>query len=164
MEYLVWLSNTAFLTWVRETPSVWGYPTVLTLHTVGLALLVGFMAAIDLRILGVAREAPLAPMEQLFPLVWIGFAINAVSGTLLFLLDPAKSSDIIFLIKMTLVAIGVVLSRLTQLHVFRRPGDLGAAQVPTKGRVLALASLVVWMGAVAAGRLMAYFAKSPLDK
>jgi hypothetical protein len=62
MQFLASIEHSGFGTWVREAPTIWAYPTVLFLHTVGLAFLVGINVAIDLRILGVARSMPLAPM------------------------------------------------------------------------------------------------------
>jgi hypothetical protein len=56
MTYFVWLQHTALSTWVVQSDSVWAYPTILTAHTVGLAILVGAAAMIDLRLLGVGAE------------------------------------------------------------------------------------------------------------
>jgi alkylation response protein AidB-like acyl-CoA dehydrogenase len=58
----VWLESTALSTWVRESGSLWAYPMVLTAHTVGMSLLVGANAVIDLRLLGVAPRVPLGPL------------------------------------------------------------------------------------------------------
>jgi hypothetical protein len=80
MELLASIENSGFATWVREAPSVLAYPTVLALHTFGMAFLVGTNAAIDLRILGVAPGLPLAPMERFFRVMLLGFWVNAVSG------------------------------------------------------------------------------------
>ena len=87
MDFLVSLEQTAFAAWVRESSSLWAYPTILILHTIGLAFLVGINAAIDLRIAGFGSGEPIAPMEKLFPVMWIGFWINAVSGLALTIAD-----------------------------------------------------------------------------
>ena len=50
MELLTVLEDSAFSTWLRESTSLWAYPTILTLHTVGLAVLVGLNATVDLRV------------------------------------------------------------------------------------------------------------------
>ena len=81
------IENSDFSTWLRESNTIWAYPMVLTLHTVGLALLVGANATLDLRLLGFGRRIPLSVMEQSFRVMWIGFWINAVSGVLLFAAD-----------------------------------------------------------------------------
>lgn len=150
MEFLVWLRNTDAATAIRESESVWGYPTVLFLHTFGMAILVGLISAIDLRILGVGRQLPLAPMKRLFPLVWIGFAINAVTGTILFAIDgPKKIVNPAFPLKLALIAVGMVILLTGQRKVFERPEG-------RSDRVLAVVSLAIWAGAVTAGRFMAY--------
>jgi hypothetical protein len=59
MSFLTTLESTSFAAWLRESNTIWAYPTVLTLHTVGLALLVGASAALDLRLLGSRRVFPL---------------------------------------------------------------------------------------------------------
>ena len=109
MEFLAWLENTGFGTWVRESPSVFAYPTILFLHTVGLGFLVGTNIVIDLRLLGFAAEAPLAPLDKFFPVMWVGFWINAVSGTALLIADATtKFANPVFFIKMAFVALSVI--------------------------------------------------------
>ena len=157
MAFLVWLHDSGLGTWVRESLSIWSYPTVLTLHTVGLALLAGFSIAIDLRILGVARRAPLAPMASFFPLMWFGFWLNALSGTLLFMADAIrKAVNPAFQVKLALVAFSVIVLRVMQRRLFR-PGASVEAASSTTAKLLAAASLMGWLGAIAAGRLIAYW-------
>jgi hypothetical protein len=156
MSLLEWLSHTAPVVWMRESESVWGYPTVLFLHTFGLGLLVGFTAAIDLRVLGFTKRLPLAPMARFFRFVWIGFWINAVSGTLLLMMAPTKLGNPAFIVKMLLIALGVVNMWFLKRRVFRDPAGVGEAPIPAGGRLLAASSLVIWAGAITAGRLMAY--------
>ncbi len=83
MEFLVWLEHTAIANAIRTTP--WMYPTFETLHYVGLSLLVGGIMLIDLRVLGFARQLSLKSMIGLLPFVWVGFIINATTGSLLFI-------------------------------------------------------------------------------
>ena len=93
MALLAALEHTAFATWVREANTVWAYPTVLTLHTVGLAVLVGANAAVDLRFLGFGRQIALAEMERFFPAMWAGFWLNAITGAMLFTIDATTKDD-----------------------------------------------------------------------
>ena len=88
----MWMEQTPLSLWVRESGSVWAYPTVLFFHTAGLALLVGMNAAVDARILGVAKELPLHPLEKLFPFMWTGFWINAFSGVVLLMAAATTAS------------------------------------------------------------------------
>jgi hypothetical protein len=52
--FLIWLESTDFSTWVRESPSLFAFPAILSCHTIGMGLVAGTNAAIALRILGVA--------------------------------------------------------------------------------------------------------------
>ena len=153
---LTFLQETHLAQWVSGSSSIWGYPTILTLHTVGLALLVGLNVVIDLRILGVGRTGPLAAMVSLFPVMWAGLAINTVTGVLLFIADAVrKAGQPVFLVKLSCIVCAVVVLVLLRPIVSRAPArDTGPSPVPA--RRLAVASLVLWTGAIAAGRLMAY--------
>jgi hypothetical protein len=156
MEFLAQLESTAVASWVREAPTVWAYPTVLFLHTVGLGFLVGGNVTIDLRLLGVARALPLAPLERLFPFMWAGFWVNALSGVLLLVADATtKLTNPVFTIKMVLVAIGVVNMARWKRRLFRRAAEAGTA-APAGARAVAVTSLLLWVGATITGRLMGY--------
>jgi hypothetical protein len=154
MSFLLSLENSAFGTWVRESKSLWAYPTILFLHTVGLGFLVGLNAAIDLRILGFARKVPLAPMESFYKVMWAAFWVNALSGTALLIADATtKLTNPVFYIKMSFVTLAVINMAAIRRRVFRRP----SLDVAGFGRALAITSLIFWGGAITAGRLMAYF-------
>ncbi len=153
MQFLASVENTRFSIWVRESSSLWAYPTILFMHTVGLN------AAIDLRILGFARRMPLAPMERFFGIMWAAFWVNAVSGTMLLVADATtKLTNTVFYIKLGFIALGVVNMVLIRRRIFRDPAlDVDARPIGRFGRLLAATSLVFWGGAITAGRLMAYF-------
>ena len=105
MPFLDWLQNTQLATWISQSDSVWVYPSVLSMHTIGLGVLVGISAAVDLRVLGFASRVPLAPLERFFPIMWAGFWINAVSGAALFAAAATtKGTQWIFYVKLLLVA------------------------------------------------------------
>ncbi len=154
MTFLSWLSQTPLAAWARGSDSIWGYPTILFLHTFGLAILVGLTTAIDFRVLGFTEHVPLALLDRFFRFVWLGFWINAVSGVLLLMITPTKAQNPIFFIKMALIVVGVVNMWAMRRQVFRRSGI--AASGSFTGKMLAVTSLVVWAAAITAGRLMAY--------
>lgn len=157
MEFLAQIEATAFATWVREAPTLWAYPSILFLHTVGLGFLVGANVAIDLRLLGVARQLPLAPMEKLFPVMWAGFWINAASGTVLLMADATtKLTNPVFTIKMVFVALGVVNMAWLKRRLFRESAALNDGPAPPRARLVAVTSLLLWILATTAGRLMGY--------
>jgi hypothetical protein len=156
MDFLIGLEQSALGVWVRESASLWAYPTILFLHTAGLAMLVGVSTAVDLRILGFAPSLPLAPMRRFFPLMWVGFWINTVSGLALLIADAStKVVNPVFLIKLGLVGLAVANIYAIDRQVFR--GPLAQKTVmPPNVRTLAWASLILWVGAITTGRLMAY--------
>lgn len=157
MELLAWLEASALATWVRESASLLAYPLVITLHTLGLSMLVGGNAVIDLRLLGVAPTLPIAPLEKLFRLMWVGFVINAISGGLLFIADATvKAVQVVFWIKLACIALAVISLLLVRKHVFHDPAQVQSGVISARGKRLAAASLVLWAGAITAGRLMAY--------
>jgi hypothetical protein len=157
MHFLASIEHSGFGTWVREAPTIWAYPTVLFLHTVGLAFLVGINVAIDLRILGVARSMPLAPMKKLFPWMWAGFWINAASGVALLIADATtKLANPVFAVKMVFITLGVVNMALYKTRLFRDPDELERSPASPRAKRVAIVSLVIWVGATTAGRLMGY--------
>ena len=159
MDFLASIENSGFSTWVREADTIFAYGTVLALHTFGMAFLVGTSTAIDLRILGFAPRLPLAPMERFFPVLWLAFWVNALTGLVLVACSPIKflTADPDFYIKLVAIACAIVTLRLLRREVFHRnPASLDTTPVSTKAKTLAGASLTFWAGAILAGRLTAY--------
>jgi hypothetical protein len=155
MDFLASLEQLSFSTWVRESPSILAYPTILWLHVMGMGVVGGISGMISLRLLGFAPRIALQPLERLYPLMWWGFWINAVTGTALLLASASnRLVDPTFYVKMIFIFAGVAVLQLTRNKVFRRLGPDGA--LPESARVLAWAGLICWLGAVTAGRLLAY--------
>src|ERR1044072_6544776 len=104
MGVLVWLESTALGVWVHESPSVWAQTTVLTLHTMGMAVPVGASWVLDLRLLGISRNIPLSAFRWVFRAVTIGLIVNVITGALLFAARATTwGTAIPFLIKMGFV-------------------------------------------------------------
>src|SRR5512132_919918 len=103
MSMLNWLESSSIAVWVHESPSVWAQPTVLTLHTMGMAVLVGASWVLDLRLLGFSRNIPLSAFRWVFRAVAAGLIVNVVTGILLFAQRATSLGTAIpFLIKMGL--------------------------------------------------------------
>jgi hypothetical protein len=154
MSFLIWLQESPFGLWVAE--SIWAYPIILTLHTVGFGVLVGTSAFLDLRLLGVGAGVPLAPLEILSYARWIGLTINVLTGVALFVAAATeKGMQTIFYVKLSLIVLALLTDRGIRRRVFGDRGAL-ATTTPFRARRLAAVSLVLWAGAVTAGRLMAY--------
>jgi hypothetical protein len=155
MAFLQWLESSAFSTWLKESPSLLAYPAVLLAHTLGLVLTAGPSAVISLRLLGVGRDLPVAPLDRFFPVIWFGFWATAASGLIMLAGDATtKLANPLFSVKMIFVAASVALMVLVR-RLLRRADTANLNQ--SRGRWLAAASLVCWVGAMAAGRFMAYF-------
>jgi hypothetical protein len=152
MGVLVWLESLPLSVWVHESPSVWAQPTVLTLHTMGMAVLVGASWVLDLRLLGISRNVPLSAFRWVFRAVTIGLIVNVGTGVLLFAQRATTLGTAIpFLIKMCLVIASVATLVPLRSLVFRSD-----AEVSGSARLLAIASILAWSGAITAGRLLAY--------
>ena len=151
------LESSGFSVWLRESPSVWAYPTVLTLHTLGMGVLVGASMAFDLRLLGIARVIPLGVLRMLFPVMWSGFCVNAVTGSMLFAANATtRATSMVFLAKLSFVALGVATIVLLKRDVYAGTSD--SVDVTPRAKLLAVASLLLWLAAITAGRLLAYLA------
>jgi hypothetical protein len=155
---LTWLESTDFSTWVRESPSLFAFPAILSCHTIGMGLVAGTNAAIALRILGVARAVPMGEMRRFLPVMWFGFWLNAVSGVVLLIGYPTKAlTNPVFYLKLTLIAIAMGFVQVISLRVFRSSSpDRSDARMPGRVRLFAAASLLSWASAITAGRLLAY--------
>ena len=149
MGIIEWLENTGIAVWVRESPSIFAYTFVLSMHALGLAIVVGLSSVVALRVLGVARGIPLAPMAKLYPLMYLGFTINAISGLMLLAANASGMlSNFMFYIKLAFIAVAFVLMVLLQ----RRFRDGNAYNA----RALAFGVVSCWLGAIVAGRLVSY--------
>lgn len=156
MEFLSWLQESSIAIWVAESESLWAYPTILALHTFGLAFLVGANVVIDFRLLGLSRDTPIGPLKKLFPTMWVGLAINTVTGLLLFAASARlKAVMIMFYIKLGCIALALIAAVRIRRVVFDAAAEPASA-VPDGARRLAVLSIVLWTGAIIAGRLMAY--------
>jgi len=150
------LENTSLALWVGG--SLWAYPILLSVHIIGLAIVVGIFSMRDLRLLGMFPGLQPAAFLPLSKLAWIGFIINAISGILLFTSQAVTFvSSIPFLLKIGFIVAGMAVAGVIQS---RLRGELAAANgdvvISRSTRHIALVSLFLWMAAIVAGRLIAY--------
>jgi hypothetical protein len=137
--------------WLVESPSLFAFPGILAIHTIGLGLLAGLNAALDLRLLGVARGIPPVAFVRFLPVMWFGLWLNVLSGAALLIAYPTKAlTNPVFYLKLGLIAVALGILRVL----------LGAirvgATVESRTKMLAAVSMVVWAATIAAGRLLAY--------
>ena len=142
------IENSGVGVWIRE--SLWGYPIVLSSHAIGMAVVVGVFTMVDIRVLGFAHGIPMSAFRRMLAIGWLGFLLNLVSGCLLFTGDAQRFFfQGVFEIKMGLIILGgIIMWRLMKI--------LKTDPESTRAKGLAALSLVLWFGAIIAGRLTAY--------
>ena len=156
MQLLTRLQESGFAAWVASAPSLLAYPTILTLHTVGMAIVVGTCTVMDLRLLGVGADVPLTALRGASRLVWTGFLVNAATGLALFTTDAEhKAVQTVFYVKLALIFLALVAYGRIRRLVFADP-VAAMVPIPSEVKALAVVSLILWTGATVAGRLMAY--------
>ena len=153
---MAWLESTALAEWVRT--SLVGYPFVLTVHSVGMAIMVGLVTVINLRLVGRFERIPYASLDGVLRLAWYGLAINAISGAAIFTSQAVSYiTSPVYLLKMAMVLGGAIVAWKMQ-PILRRDaaGWDGGSVVPSSMRTLAKASLAMWLVAIITGRFTAY--------
>ena len=141
---------------MRSSPAL--YPAVEILHIIGFVILVGSILALDLRLLGLGRAIAIQPMAQLLlPLSRFGFVLAISMGFLLFSADASHVvKNPAFQIKFTLIAaalVNIVIAHALPWRDAARWGD----KASFGAKATALISILLWLGVVCAGRLIAYF-------
>jgi hypothetical protein len=156
MQLLLRVEQSGICQWIRSTDSIFGYYGILTVHAIGMGIVVGINACVNLRILGFAPALPLSALGEFLPVLWFGFWMNAVSGTILLATDATHklvSPD--FYVKMMFIALALGTLRLIKARVFSDP-QVDTTSVSKRSKILAVTSLACWLGAIIAGRLLAY--------
>ena len=157
MSWFAWIELSPLSVWVREEPSLWGFPFILYLHTLGLALLAGLSVGLDFWLLMLATRVPPVSIAGLYRAMWIGFGVNAVSGVLLLSAYPAKAlTNLVFYAKMLMIAFALVALESLRKEVFAGAPAGAPLQLSRRARFLAIASLLLWTGTIFTGRLLAY--------
>ena len=159
MTILDWMEQSGIGLWVSTSAA--GYYIMLAFHSVGLAMLVGVMTIIDLRLLGVF-PLPVASLQPLLRFAWWGFWINAISGVLVFFSEANKMFyDTAFRWKIALVFVGVIAMMVMDKTVLRplvatQRGAIGRETLDTQAKAQAVFSLLVWTAVIIVGRMIAY--------
>lgn len=155
MAFLEWIEATSLAEWARV--SISGYPTAIAAHSIGLAVMVGPVFILDLRLLGWFKSIPYSSLSRILAVAWVGFAVNFLSGALLFAMQATSYiTNVPFLIKIGLVLLGAVSAAQQQAVINRDATAWETAGVPASVTVVAIVSIVFWVGAIITGRLIAY--------
>lgn len=150
----VWIEGTPVAQWVSL--SLYAYPFLLSVHIVGLAVVVGLFMMRDLRLIGYFTALDPFAFLSLGRLAWTGFFFNAVSGLMLFTSQAQTFADnTAFLIKIAFIIAGMALAGVIHARL-RASLSAGSDAISRSTRTVALCSLLTWTGAIIAGRLVAY--------
>ena len=151
-DILVWVEGLTFVQYLRF--GKWGYAAVNTAHIFGIAMLVGAILPLDLRLIGAWRLTPRAELARvLVPVAATGLAIAVVAGALLFSVRALEYADLgLMQVKLVLVATGA--SAAILLHA--RFGWLMEEASERRLAVHGTLSMVCWIGALICGRLIGF--------
>jgi uncharacterized membrane protein YphA (DoxX/SURF4 family) len=154
MEFMLWVQETDFSTWIRE--SDWAIFAILIVHTIGMGFLVGVSCMVSLRTLGFAGQIPLSRLHRFVPIL-ISSAIAAViSGVLLVIGYPAKAlTNPLFYIKLVLIAIAARITRGLIRHYLTNDAS-DSASTSRLSRRLAVIGILLWLCSLTAGKFLAY--------
>jgi hypothetical protein len=152
--YFEWLQTLSIPMWIATADTIWSFPTILFLHAIGMGLTAGSMFVVDLRLVGAAAPLRVSAMRLMFQLFWWGFALNVITGSLLFAAHAAITGhEPIYYAKLAGIAVGVVLVFPIQAFVTGSASDDG---IPRRVRQLAALSLATWVAVISCGRFIAY--------
>ena len=131
--------------------STWAFPLLEIVHIAAFAAMVGSVLTVEARVFGLRKTLPLEELGKLGAVIAVSaFAVIAASGALLFLTDaPAYVANRAFAVKLGLIALAVV-----NMLLFHKRGSL--ARPDALARLQAGLSLLLWLGVISAGRLIAY--------
>ncbi len=155
----------AWLVALQESPageamrqSLLLYPVVEIVHLIGIALLVGSIVCLDLRLMGLRLKLPATlTARHLLPVTVTGFSMAVASGSLLFITEAASLYyNPAFRLKLILIALGGINAALFHLGPWRRVVQWEHASPPVAARVGGAVSMVLWLGALSCGRMIAY--------
>jgi len=155
---LEWLEYTSLSIWVAE--SIWGYPIMLSLHIVGLAVVVGIFTVYNFRLLGFFNSLEFEPFLDFFRLAWLGLLVNFVSGFTLFSSQATfYVTNVPFLVKIFSIISGSLLALKIQLRLrsMVKARENRITKPNREDRFYAMISLIIWTSAIFGGRLIAYF-------
>jgi uncharacterized membrane protein len=158
LTFFKWLADTSWSIALHD--SLYAYPVIESIHVWTMAVFFGLAVLFDLRLLGWAmRRVPVSEMSRrLLPWTVACFAVMVVSGTLLFYAIPLRSyQNIFFRTKMLMLLLAGLNVWIFHARVYKHvtAWDLDAAP-PRAARIAGALSLVLWIGVIMSGRMIAY--------
>lgn len=158
LDLCTWLENSPVAILMKE--SLWGFPIVVTTHLMGVALSVGTLTWFDLRLVGVGfTRTPITQVyRRVMPWAFLGFAVMAVSGGLLFVAYATNAyRNNFFWIKMSAMALAGVNAGAYHLITERTIASWDASpRPPIAARLAGMTSMVLWTIVILMGRTLSY--------
>ncbi|HWJ35602.1 MAG TPA: DUF6644 family protein [Steroidobacteraceae bacterium] len=143
-----------------ETPGTeWLFPIVETLHVMALTIVVGTIAMVDLRLLGIAsRDSSVSRLSnEVLPWTWTAWGVAAVCGTLLFLAKAATyTGNLQFLLKFACMGLAALNMLIFHFGAYRRVARWDLSEPPMSAKVAGALSLSLWIGVVFFGRWVGF--------
>ena len=140
--------------------SLWLFPAIESVHLLGMAALVGTITVFDLRLLGwMMRREPVSELaRRLLPWTWLGFAVQVVTGVMLFLSEAAKVyANPAFRLKILMILLAGLHALIFHKIIYRNVATWDEGDVlPIGAKVSGLVSILLWIGIVAAGRFIGF--------
>ena len=143
------------------TASKWWWAFMMDMHFVGLALVIGTVGLLDVRILGFLKQIPVAPLHRLIPWAMLGFGVNLVTGILAFTgMDQYYTYDWAFWLKIfAIMLLGLNVAAFYLTGAFKSVESLGAGDdAPPLAKFIAGTSLFLWLAVITLGRYIQPFA------
>jgi hypothetical protein len=154
--FLESLENTGISLFIRESDSLLSFPTILTAHAFGYCFIMATNAIVSARMLGFAASIPFKPLRRLFPVMWIGLIVTAITGLALVMAAAQKRvPNPILWFKMILLAVATPMMWKFQMKVFDDP-SVNENNIPSSARTMAACQLALWILIMISGRLIPY--------
>lgn len=152
------MSQNPLSTAIRENGAI--FPWIEAAHVMAISIVLGSIALIDLRLIGLASNAyPVSRLTRsILPLTWIGFALAALTGGLLFSSNPITYADN-FAFRMKMVMLLAAGLNMAVFHLLTMRGIAlwdADAKVPVAARMAGILSLAIWITITACGRWIGF--------
>ena len=164
VDFQMWLVSTFARATAVSTmmKTAWGWPAAESVHFIGLCLLVGAIFLFDLRLLGIGRRIPIGALHKLIPWGLLGFALTSASGILFVLTEPDQYIyNPAFHLKLLFMGAAGTNAAAFYLTSFRTA--TASDEAPRLAKIIALASLCLWIGVIVAGRLITFYRPWPCE-
>jgi Family of unknown function (DUF6644) len=145
--------------------SSWILPVCESLHFIGMATLVGIVGVFDLRLLGMAKRLPVAPLQRLMPWALLGFAVSLGTGIVFITANPRQylaPLSLSFIAKMFFILLACLNVFLFYATGLKRAADgvESGQDAPLGAKISAGVSLFLWVAVMYWGRVLQFFGKS----